>query len=626
MAFKIVNNILLHNDSSVVVDELKLGDINDQPTISDAVLIHDGLGNVTLQNVTIPQVDSEFITTIAQLEAYADQAEADAIATSSINSTSYTNAREIAITASYEAYADQAEADANAYTDSQVSAGTGSLTTDDIAEASNLYYTDSRVANYISTNSITLGTETIGNYVATISGTTNEVEVTGSGTETASVTIGLPENVTVSNNLTVEGDLTVNGTTTTVLSQNTRINENLLYLNEGGESTITNAVGNGTQVTYTADNDYSVGYTVDITGVTPSSFNGIDIEVIASDSTSFTIASTNTDTYVSGGEAYGHAHVNVDLGWAGAYDDGTYAHAGVFRDATDGVFKVFEGYTPEPSAAVDINTAHASFSLADFEANNVIINGTPTASNHATTKAYVDNAVSTGTGALDTDSIPEGATNLYYTNARVDARIPTNVSEFTNDSNYSTFISNQATDTTSTVTFDKVRISSTTDASAISTAHGLQVGTTAGQNIIVDTNEVMARDNGAVSSLHLNADGGDVTINNNLTDKVTFSGGEITASGDITAYSDRALKRNIQTLENGLDKVMNMRGVTFLKDGKASLGVIAQEVETVIPEVVKQDQHGMRSVAYGNIVGVLIEAIKEQQAQIEELKSKLNEK
>ena len=99
--------------------------------------------------------------------------------------------------------------------------------------------------------------------------------------------------------------------------------------------------------------------------------------------------------------------------------------------------------------------------------------------------------------------------------------------------------------------------------------------------------------------------------------------GDFTASGDVCAYSDRALKRNIETLQNGLDKVMNMRGVTFQKDGKESLGVIAQEVEEVLPEVVQQDTHGMRSVAYGNIVGVLIEAIKEQQKQIEELKSKI---
>ena len=142
----------------------------------------------------------------------------------------------------------------------------------------------------------------------------------------------------------------------------------------------------------------------------------------------------------------------------------------------------------------------------------------------------------------------------------------------------------------------------------------------------MDTNEVFARNNGAVDGLHLNADGGDVTINNNLTDKVTFSGGEITASGDITAYSDRALKRNIQTIENALDKVMAMRGVTYQKDEKDGVGVIAQEVEEVLPEVVKKDGYGMRSVAYGNMVGVLIEAIKEQQAQIEELKLKLNEK
>ena len=99
--------------------------------------------------------------------------------------------------------------------------------------------------------------------------------------------------------------------------------------------------------------------------------------------------------------------------------------------------------------------------------------------------------------------------------------------------------------------------------------------------------------------------------------------GDFTATGDVTAYSDRALKRNIETIENSLDKVMQMRGVTFEKDQKQGLGVIAQEVELIIPEVVKQDQHGMRSVAYGNIVGVLIEAIKEQQKQIEELKSKI---
>ena len=66
------------------------------------------------------------------------------------------------------------------------------------------------------------------------------------------------------------------------------------------------------------------------------------------------------------------AQTNPDLGWAGSYNDGTYAHAGLFRDASDGVFKVFDSYTPEPDESAFIDTAHASFNLADFQATNFI--------------------------------------------------------------------------------------------------------------------------------------------------------------------------------------------------------------------------------------------------------------
>ena len=71
-----------------------------------------------------------------------------------------------------------------------------------------------------------------------------------------------------------------------------------------------------------------------------------------------------------------------------------------------------------------------------------------------------------------------------------------------------------------------------------------------------------------------------------------------------------------------------MRGVTFDKDGRNQLGVIAQEVREVIPQVVSEanDSNGTLSVAYGNIVGLLIEAIKDQQAQIEELKLNMENK
>jgi hypothetical protein len=100
------------------------------------------------------------------------------------------------------------------------------------------------------------------------------------------------------NTTTIGGNLIVQGTTTTVSASNLTVQNNLIYLNDGGEN------------------------------------------------------------------------VNLDLGWSGNYNDGTYAHAGMFRDASDGVFRAFKGYIPEPSQSIDIT--HASFQLADFEAANLI--------------------------------------------------------------------------------------------------------------------------------------------------------------------------------------------------------------------------------------------------------------
>ena len=98
----------------------------------------------------------------------------------------------------------------------------------------------------------------------------------------------------------------------------------------------------------------------------------------------------------------------------------------------------------------------------------------------------------------------------------------------------------------------------------------------------------------------------------------TFAiGGHFTASGNVTAYSDERLKTDIQTLDG--KKVLQMRGVSFTKDGEAGSGVIAQELEKIAPELV-YDGKEYKSVAYGNLVGYLIENAKEQQKEIDELK------
>ena len=98
--------------------------------------------------------------------------------------------------------------------------------------------------------------------------------------------------------------------------------------------------------------------------------------------------------------------------------------------------------------------------------------------------------------------------------------------------------------------------------------------------------------------------------------------GNFTAAQNITAYSDIRYKTNIRTIENALDKTMKLRGVSYDRNGVPGIGVIAQEIKGVIPEVVLegQDDEKILSVAYGNIVGLLIEAIKELKAEIDVLK------
>lgn len=98
--------------------------------------------------------------------------------------------------------------------------------------------------------------------------------------------------------------------------------------------------------------------------------------------------------------------------------------------------------------------------------------------------------------------------------------------------------------------------------------------------------------------------------------------GNIVASADITAYSDLRLKRNVSTVEDALELVDNMRGVWYTMGDKDRVGVIAQEIEQVLPQVVVTGDDGYKSVAYGNIVGVLIEAIKELKREVDRLKEK----
>ena len=136
--------------------------------------------------------------------------------------------------------------------------------------------------------------------------------------------------------------------------------------------------------------------------------------------------------------------------------------------------------------------------------------------------------------------------------------------------------------------------------------------------------------NGSHMYMDLNSGIGNFYIRDGSTTRYTFNdNGSFTATGNITAYSDINLKKNIELIPNALDKVLSLRGLTYdridLKgeENQRQSGVVAQEVEKVLPEVVSTDEDGIKSVAYGNMVGLLIEAIKEQQEQINILNQKI---
>jgi hypothetical protein len=105
----------------------------------------------------------------------------------------------------------------------------------------------------------------------------------------------------------------------------------------------------------------------------------------------------------------------------------------------------------------------------------------------------------------------------------------------------------------------------------------------------------------------------------------TDTSGNFTATGNITAFSDIKLKANIRTIERALYKATQLRGVAYDRrsDGTSQIGVVAQEVREILPEVVIEDENGVLSVAYGNIVGLLIEAIKELSAKVDELEKRI---
>jgi hypothetical protein len=133
----------------------------------------------------------------------------------------------------------------------------------------------------------------------------------------------------------------------------------------------------------------------------------------------------------------------------------------------------------------------------------------------------------------------------------------------------------------------------------------------------------------------LNAAGGFEIVNSPYNAVLfTFTqGGDLTAAGNITAYSDRKLKDNFEPIVNAVSKVLKLNGVTFTRIDKEDTtkrygGLVAQDVEAVLPEAVDKNEtmlYGeIMSVDYNATIALLVEAIKEQQTHINNLQEQIN--
>ena len=201
-----------------------------------------------------------------------------------------------------------------------------------------------------------------------------------------------------------------------------------------------------------------------------------------------------------------------------------------------------------------------------------------------------------------------------------------------------TKVTSSLTDLDGGITIDNITIDGTT-----MTLSSGSMTIDVADNIVLDTDggNIALKDNGVQFGNFANVSS-NFEIDSNIQDKdIKFNGndggstitaltldmseaGAATFNNNVTAFSDERLKDNIETLTDGLDKVEQLRGVTYTRDEKESIGVIAQEVEKILPEIVltADDEMGTKSVDYSRITAVLIEAVKELSAKVKELENK----
>ena len=430
-----------------------------------------------------------------------------------------------------------------------------------------------------------------GNQTITLSG-----DASGSGTTSISVSlsadsVGASE---IAANAVGASELNVTGNGTT--SQ---------FLRSDGDGTFTWATPTDTNTTYSA------GSGLDLSGTT---FSHTDTSSQASVNNSGRtyIQDITLDTYGHVTGISSATETVTDTNTTSLPIENSAGTAQFTATDTTGLQFVGSGAT---SVAFDSTNKRVTISSTDTNTNTTYsagsglsLSGTTFSHSDTSSQASVNNSGATVIQDVTVDTYGHVTglgsktmtlADLGYTGA-TNANYITNNNQLTNGAGYTTYTANQSVNTSSNVTFEAIYAN---DWFRVNGNDGIYWQTHNGGWMMTDSSWLRS-----------------------YADKGVLTGGTMQA-GNFNTTSDIKLKENVVTLENSLDKIKAMRGVSFdWKDsGKSTIGLIAQEVEQVMPELVEyNEEDDVKTVSYANMVAVLIEAVKEQQEQIDALKEQLN--
>ena len=411
----------------------------------------------------------------------------------------------------------------------------------------------------------------------------SNISVVDTGTGTVTVTVDGSTALTVdANGVTVAGNFTVSGTQTTVNSNTISLADNIITLNS--DATGAPSQNAGVEVERGDEANTQIRWN-----------EGSDTWTFTNDGAVYHPIATGTDTLAEGTTNLYHTAARARSALS------VTSNTGISYNSSTGVFNL------------------SSIPNSSLSNNSITINGASVALG--------------GTRTLDTDAVSEGATNKYFSDALARGAvsftagsgaynsttgvitIPTNTSQLTNGAGFATtsYVDSAVAGKDNTSEIAEGSNLYFTDArarAAVSAGTGISYNSTTG----VITNS-LSTSGGSI--------GGAIAVS-----------GAITATGEVTAYySDLRLKTNIVPIADALEKVEAINGVTFDPneaalalgiDARHQMGVIAQEVEAVAPELVCDSAFaGYKTVRYDKLTALLIEAVKELSAKVTTLEAQL---